>query len=371
MGTKEDNVLTESQLVCILIGSMIGIGVLSLPKDVIKISKQDGWISVLLGSVYPLYVIFIANYIRKKHPKEDLLDLNKKIYGRFFGIIFNMIFLIFFLFIGTEVAAGVNNVLKIYMVHFLNKWNILTLLFLITAYAAYGGAKTIGRMNEVLFYSTFAIFLIPLFAVSKGDILNLKPVLGSGVLTIIKGVKETATIYSGVEILFIIYPFLHTNVNIGKCGLRSIIFITIIYTLFTIVTILYLGIDTTLKFLWPLITVTESIMIPVINSFRYVFLALWTMTMFKVISIDYYIFSYGLNKLFKKISRKNWILILYPIMIILSSLYGNPTIRRDFIGKVFPVYVTYNVVFITITAILVALGKGDNYAKKDENNNNN
>ncbi|KAJ53471.1 spore germination protein (amino acid permease) [Clostridium tetanomorphum] len=305
-------------------------------------------------------MVFIATYISKKHPKDDILILNKKIYGKFFGSLFNIIFLIFFLSIATQVAAGMTNTLKIYMVTFLNKWNMLTVVYLITAYAAYGGIKVIGRINEVVFLSTFIVYLIPLFSISKGDISNLTPVLGSGVNNIIKAVKGTATAYSGIEILFIVYPFLDSYINIKKSGIKSIIFACSVYTLFTISTILYMGIDTSTKFLWPVVTVTDSLRIPIINSFRYIFLSMWTMTMFKVISIDYYIFAYGLNKTFNKIDTKYWIIMLYPVMVMLSGVYGIPTMRRDFLGKIFPLYVLYNIIFISITAILIALGKGDN-----------
>ncbi len=81
--------------------------------------------------------------------------------------------------------------------------------------------------------------------------------------------------------------------------------------------------------------------------------------MFKCISIYYYIFTYGLDKVFKKISRKNWIIIFYPIMIIGSSLYDGPTVRQSLIEKMFNYYIPYNILFIGITALLVALGKGD------------
>lgn len=77
MNINRDNELTEMQFTLILIGSMMGVGILSLPNDVIKISKQDGWISVLLGSVYPLYIVFIANYLGKNYPKENMLMLSK------------------------------------------------------------------------------------------------------------------------------------------------------------------------------------------------------------------------------------------------------------------------------------------------------
>ncbi len=184
--------------------------------------------------------------------------------------------------------------------------------------------------------------------------------LGAGIKNILKGVKETTISYSGLEVLLIFYAFMDPNIKIKKPILKGITFTTIIYTLYTLSSILYLGINASQKFLSPpVITLTASIIIPVINSFKYVFLALWTMTMFKCISIYYYIFTYGLNKIFKKVSRENWIVISYPLMIIVSYLYGNETIRGNIMGEIFNYYIPFNIVFIVTTTILIALGKGD------------
>ncbi|MCS4525936.1 GerAB/ArcD/ProY family transporter [Clostridium botulinum] len=48
-------------------------------------------------------------------------------------------------------------------------------------------------------------------------------------------------------------------------------FTAILYTLYTLSTILYLGINASQKFLWPVITITQSIIVPIINSFKYIF----------------------------------------------------------------------------------------------------
>lgn len=371
METKEENVLTQNQLLSVIIGSFIGVGALILPRDAIKVAKQDGWISTLLGVIYPIYMVLIASYVRKKHPKEDILDLSKKIYGKVIGNILNLLFTLFFFISATNVTAGISNVIRIYIVSFLESWNILSLLFLVTAYVAYKGAKVLGRVNEVLFYITFVVCLVPFFALEKAHVSNLYPIFGTGVKDILRGTKETIIAYSGMEALFILYPFVGSSVNVKKPAFKAVIFTCAVYILFTLITILYLGIDTSLKFLWPVVTVTESISIPIINSFRYIFLSLWTMTMLKCISVHYYLTTYGLSKIFKKIGRNNWVVLCYPLMIIASSMYGSPTMRRGIVGKVYPPYVVYNILFVSITAILIALGKGDNYAKKVKKNNNN
>lgn len=353
MKSNTENELTEMQFTLILIGCMIGIGILSLPNDVIKIAKQDGWMSVILGAIYPLYVVFLANYISKNYPKEDVLVLSKKFFGKILGSVLNIIFISFFGLLTTEVASGVYNVLTIYIVSFLNKWTILAVMYCALAYTIYQGGKTVGRVNEIIFFSTIIIFLIPLEAVRDSNILNIRPVFGSGISNIIKGVKETIFAYSGVEIIFLIYPFLKNNNTLKKCGVKSVAFSTGVYTVFTIVDIIYLGIDTSLKFIWPVVTVTESIMVPIINSFRYIFMSLWALTMFKNICNEYFIFTYGLSEMTKKIHRKMIVVLTFPLVVVVSGLYGNIVKARKFLSKIMPIYVGFNMIFITSIAIVI------------------
>ncbi|EQB4340968.1 GerAB/ArcD/ProY family transporter [Clostridium botulinum] len=362
MNINRDNELTEMQFTLILIGSMMGVGILSLPNDVIKISKQDGWISVLLGSVYPLYIVFIANYLGKNYPKENMLVLSKKFFGKILGTILNLIFILHFIIISTKVASDVSNVLHIYVVQFLDKWSMLIVMYCIIAYAIYGGTKTVGKLNEIIFFSTIIIFFIPLVAIKDGNIINLKPFLGSGVLNIIKGVKETVFSYTQIEMILLIYPFLKNSNKIKKCGLKSIIFITLVYFLFTITDILYLGISASLQFIWPIVTITEAIMIPVINSFRYIFMSLWCLTMFKTICNGYFIAVHELSQLTKKIDKRVILLLTIPLMIIISFSYGNITNSKKILGKIMPIYIIYNIIFSTLIALFAWREK----SKKDK-----
>ncbi|WP_027625866.1 GerAB/ArcD/ProY family transporter [Clostridium lundense] len=353
MKSNIENELTEMEFTLVLIGCMIGIGILSLPNDVIKISKQDGWISAILGAVYPLYIVFLASYVSKSYPNEDILALSKKFFGKIFGNIFNLIFVLYFGLLTTEVASGVYNVLTIYIVPFLNKWTILMVMYCSIAYTAYQGTKTIGRLNEIIFFSTIIIFLIPLEAIKDGSILNIRPVFGSGIWNIVKGTKETIFAYAGIEIIFLIYPFLKNNTRLKACGLKSIAFCVAVYATFTIIDILYLGIDTSLLFIWPLVTITESIMVPVINSFRYIFMSLWALTMFKNICNEYFIFAHGLSEITKKVHRKIFVVLTFPFIVVISGLYGNVVKARKILSKIIPVCVGFNLFFITLIAIFV------------------
>lgn len=354
---EKDSYLTSSQLTLILVGSIIGTGALILPLDVIKYAKQDGWISCILGAAYPIYLVFIAEYISKKFPKENILMISKKYFGKYFGTVFNFIFILYFLLMVTEVAAGMSNVVIIYMTPFLSRYKILITLLLPPAFVAYKGIKTAGRMNEVTFYLTIMVFFIPIAALKEGSIYNITPVFSSGVINIIKSAKNTALAYGGVEILFLIYPFFHDNKKIRKCGMLAIIITGSVYTWFTFISIFYLGIDIIPKFLWPVVTVTEAITIPIINSFRYIFMSLWTITMLKILSNYYFAFTFGLSQVTKIANRKSFVKLTYILIFYLSTRYENPTIRRAFLGKIIPIYTLYNLLYITILALMIRMKK--------------
>lgn len=351
--------LTNHQYTLILIGNIIGIGMLSLPNSVVKIAKQDGWISAAIGGIYVIYMVLIGSYMCKKHPDNNILDLSKIYFGNFLGTILNLIFTSYFIYLLTGLSSGISNVLIMYITPFLTTKKILITILLVPAFISYKGIKTLGKMNEVIFYLTFIFFLVPMVALKDGNILNIMPVFSSGFKNIIKASKESLFSYFGIEILFLIYPFLKDKKKVTSSGIKASIVAIIIYTWITFITIYYIGINIIPKFLWPVVTVSESIMVPGINSFRYISMSLWTLMIFKTISIDYFSIAYCLGEIWRKINMKTWIYILYPVLFYISGIYGTPTNRRDIIIKLGKMYAIFNLVYVTSIAILIMLKRGE------------
>ncbi|WP_411679413.1 GerAB/ArcD/ProY family transporter [Clostridium thailandense] len=359
MDKDTDSLLTPSQLTFILIGSILGVALLSLPNYVTKYAKQDGWISCTLGVLYPIYMVFIADYLYQKHPKDNILKLSKKYLGKFLGTILNIIFISYFCFLATEIASGISNVLRIHMTYFITNYKLLSVLFLAPAFIAYKGIKTLGKVNELFFYLTISIVFIPIAVLKYGLLVNLMPVFGSGIINIIKSTGETVYAYCGIEILFLIYPYLQNGNSLKKAGLKSAIIIMIIYMWFTFMVIYYLGVDIIPKFLWSTIITSEAIKLPVINNFRYIFMVLFSFIMLKSIANHYYSLTYGLSELTSIAKRKTFVFLVYPLLFYVSSKYGNPTLRRDLVDKITPIYVTFNFVYVSIISLILHIKKGD------------
>lgn len=358
MNKLSSNRITPNQLTLILIGSIIGIQFITLPNLVTSFAKQDGWISVIIGGIYPLYTILICNYIASEYPYNNIFELSKQYLGRKIGIVCNLIFTCYFLLLTTEIMAGIANIIVIYITPFLKTTQVLLCIALVPCFIAYSGISTLGRMNQTIFYFTIPLFFIPLIAIKDGTILNIMPILQSSPLNILKSSFNTFSAYSGVEFLFLLYPFLTKKDSLKHSSLTAVIFTILLFSSTTFLTIYYLGIDVIPKFLWSVVTVTESIDIPVINSFRYIFMVLFIIILFKSISNLYYAFSFGLNQFFPYKVKSLVSLLCYPLVCFLSTFFGSPVERKTIAIFSIPIYIIFNLIFITVLAILIHRKKG-------------
>ncbi|MEY8000832.1 GerAB/ArcD/ProY family transporter [Clostridium sp. Mt-5] len=357
MNKVGNNVITPLQVTFLLIGSMIGIGILSLPNDLINIAKQDAWISAVIGGVYPLYIVIIASLLCKRYPEKNILSLSRKCFGKFFGNVLNLIFLLYFVLFATAVAIEISMVLETLVVSFLSTLKILIALFFLAAYTSIKGLKVLARVNELMFLYTVLLSLILTTALSKGTYLNICPILGSGVLNIIRASKHSAFAYGGVEIILLIYPYITDKTRIMRVSLLGVMITAIIYCWSTFVTIYYLGIDIIPKTQWSVSMVPKTIEIPVINNFSFIFIILWSTIICKTISNSYFATAFILKDFFNNIGIKKIIYAIYPLMIYLSLQYRNSIIRQGFLSYIIPKYTLFNIAYITSIILIVCMKK--------------
>jgi spore germination protein (amino acid permease) len=338
---------------------MIGIGALSLPGDAIKYAKQDGWISTFLGLVYPLYITIMASLIQKKFPKENILIVNKKCFGKIIGTFFNIFLFLFFLLYLTAEIAGLSTVIRVVIISFLPSLKVYIVLAFLGAYTAYKGLKVLGRISETMFYLTLTICLLAVGGIFNGKISNIRPIFDTGIMNIIKSSVESAYEYAGMEMYLLIYPYVSGKTNLRKAAIKSTFITAIIYTWIVFITIYNLGIGVISKITISFPLSVKYIEIPVINNFRFIFMSLWSLMVFALISNYYYATSTILSSIFSKVDQKKFCFILYPFVVFLATAYFNDTLRRNFLDFIIPKVTVAMFIYIFITVLLVYFRKVD------------
>jgi spore germination protein (amino acid permease) len=325
------------------------------------ISRQDAWISAALGGIYPLYVVVLTIFISRRFPDEDILSVSKKLFGKFIGSALNLMFSaqLFVNLIG--VASGDVSLSRIYMVSYLSVLKISIVILIIAAYGNYLGLKVIGRISELMYYLTVLLLTIPLVASKDGTILNVSPVLGSGIKNIFKASIQSTFSYSGIEIILLIYPYMKDKKNFKGAALKGALITVLIYTYLTFATIYFAGPYLILRSYYPVMLLTETINLRFLNSFRFIVMFIWIMIVFKTLINNYYGFTYAISNSIVKLSTKRIGVILYPIILFVVNSIQSESARRAFVSSTIYYTTAFNIIFITLIAIIIYFKKGEKH----------
>ncbi|NFD76395.1 spore gernimation protein [Clostridium botulinum] len=373
MENSRNNVLTTSQTIVIIVGSMLGIGILSLPANLSKIAHNDGWIGAVIGSLYPLYMGLCAILIFKdnSYQNTNIIEISKNYFGKILGSSLSFIFTLQFFAYIIITAANMSNMLRVYLVLFLEQYKLAIPILLISVYTASKGIRALGRINEIIFYASIPLILLTVPGIKQGNILNIQPILGNPFSSILKASIEPVYSFVGIEIIFLIVPLMQDKNKIKSSFLKSISIIVFLYIWLSFVSIYYLGADVAKNLYWPTLSLAETISIPGISNFKFVFMFLWSNIIFKTIANQNYFFYYSLSSIFKKINSSIlYMIVFFFATIIVTRLYSFILLQK--INKGISIfYLIFNLIFITtITAIKIIKNGGKNEKTNAKDNEN-
>lgn len=349
-----NNKITRGQYIAILLSSLIGIGILSLPSEVCKIAKQDGWISVALGVIMPLYLLLIASYIHRNMNYEDFANITKKLYGQFLSSFIFMIIGASALIYHISIIANYTDIMKSSIGEFIPKIVIIGIITFLTISTSRNGLTTIGRQSEISLYFIIPLLLLPIIFIPKGNITNVQPFFSSG-KNIFSATPKGLLAYSGPEIAFVILHFITNKRKPYKAAMIVSSIIVFLYTFTVFITIYYFGWKLTSKINFPLLFMYELIKVPILSDSKALFILVWSFAIFITCNIYQFSICYYGSKIFnceyKKISN-----IIFIIIFILTSYTSyNDDFKTKIIEPMLPYLSLFIVIFAGITFILVAL----------------
>lgn len=359
MHMEKKNLLTPNEVTFILIGIMLDVTAANLPNGVMDTAKQDGWISVLIGASYPLYIALLAIYVSGKFPRENILVLSKKYLGKTFGTILNFLFLLSFFSYFPALISTIGVIIRTDAVASITPLKIYVVIFFVGVYAASKGIKVIGRLCSITFLMVLAIMLPTISILKQGSYLNISPIFGTGIVNILKGSLTSAYDYSLMELIFLIYPFINDSKKIKSSALKAVGFTSIIYTWITFITIYYMGKDIIPKTTWSFFTVAEAVKVEVVNNFRYIFVFFWIIIAIKSVAIFNYVCVFILEDIKKiKIKKIVYVVLAIVVIILAKTYYGDVLAMEQITKYTSPISCIYNLIYLTLITSLIWIKKG-------------
>lgn len=348
---KINNKITENQYMAVVHSSMIAIGILSLAQNVSSDAHQQGWISILIGGVYPMVVVLAAAYIDKKMKHINFWQVNNEIYGKFLTYIIALFFFIFFIFQDIAIASGFTNAMHASIISYIPPYIILIVIILLNIYTAINGLTVVGRLCEIFFYLMIAFIVLMLIFIPRGSIDNVKPFITS-YKDIISAVPATVYAYSGSEMSYIVISFITNRRNTKKAGIIAVLTIIIIYTINAFMTIYTLGWELTSKLTYPLFYLVAIIRLPLIENFTTLMMFLWSVIIFRIFTCYLFASAYCLSKILNTNYKKSCI-ICSILTLVLSNFMIPEYNRIKIVDAVIPYLVVCGVLWGLVTSVFV------------------
>jgi len=292
--------------------SMFGIGFFLIFQN----AGKDAWISVLLGTLLGIIVLYLYNLIKKYLNNESLEQTLKK---SFVGKIYNILFIIFYLYLMTIVFILLPLFVNSFYLTTTPKIIINIPFILLAIYITFKGKEVIENLST--FLCVFSLLIILFFGISLTgycDFSNLLPILTNGTNNIIKCSFIYAAITSIPQIITINYS------NDYKTTIKNYLISSLTIFIIVFFTIIALGEPLLKIYSFPEYTVLRQIKIlNFIENIENISAFIWYFDLFIMLSV--------ITTNLKDTLPKKYNLIYFYILIFTILLFTSFVIDKNYI----------------------------------------
>ncbi|SFI79802.1 MULTISPECIES: spore germination protein [unclassified Bacillus (in: firmicutes)] len=326
MITNPKDRIETSQAAVILINYVLAAGILTLPRTAAeKVKTPDVWITVILGGLIAMIMGVIIVKLSQQFPGKTFYQYSQDIVGKWIGGLLSLFIIVYFFTLSSFEVRILEEVTSFFLLEGTPGWAIIMAFMWVSLYLMIGGINPMARMFGIIFPITIFIFLLTAFmSIGIFEIDNLRPVLGLGIMPVLKGIKTTTLAYSGAEIMLLLLVFMKQPNKGVKVVLVGIAIPLIFYVITVVMVIGAFSIDGVITRTWPTFDLMRSFEIPglIFERFESLLLVIWIMQIFSTYTICYYAAAFGLAQLFKK-NIHSFMYGLLPVVYIIALIPKN------------------------------------------------
>lgn len=228
------NKITLMQFIFLIHGVQLGVGVLTLPRELAEKAGTDGWISIIICYFLSTMASLIIIQIMKKYPNGTILDLLTHYFGKWIGKVSSVLFALYFAFLANVIFIREALFIQSWILPHTEVYILILLLSIPSFLIVRENISILGRYSEFVFFLTFWTIIFYLITLKDAHWIYLLPVIKDGWVPIFTTVKIAIFSFIGFEIAFFLYPFLQKK---EKASMGIVIANTLSLFAFLLVTI--------------------------------------------------------------------------------------------------------------------------------------
>lgn len=323
---KHTDQISTAQAAVIVINYSLGASILTMSGRMVEAAQTpDIWISVIVtGIICFLAGLFIV-WLCQRFEGKTLFEFVPEITGKWMAYVIMIIVILYFITMSAYELRMMTEITSVFLLEGTPSWFIIMSFLWIALYLNVGGINSMARLNEIVMPITLVFFMVSILSsLSLFDIHQLRPVLGSGIMPVFKGVIPALSSFTCYEILLIIMAFMKAPKK-GVKALHAGIWIPTFINLTTAIMVLGgLGMFATANKTLPTLTLVRSYEYEglIFERFEALMLVIWIMQMFTSFSITHYAASLGCSSMFNK-KVNSLLFVTLPLIFLISKAPKN------------------------------------------------
>lgn len=314
--------ISSENLFFVLVQTMMGVGLLTLPHQTHHAAGSDGWISILITGFFIQLIVLLIWLLCIKFPNLTLFDFSKVILGKMLGTVLNFIYIIYLLTMICYIFIVYADILKRWILPETPVWVLFLIEFVLLIYGSICKIKNMISLLSFPFIFILFLFFITFFVYgdSSIDVRYLFPIGSSGGWNILKSTSDSMISLIGFETLLIYFAFINQSKNISalKGAFLAVLFVTIFLTYIVILSTVMLSPEEIKITSEPVLYILSAIEIRILSRLDLIFLSFWGLIVFTTIISYSFSVSMGISKLIR--IKHNFAVILSGTFVLIVSI---------------------------------------------------
>lgn len=363
---QNNDKISPSQLGNIIILTIVGIGILTLPRNLAEAVETNGWLVLLIGGLITALFVYGNGYIVKKIPETSIKGIVTATLSKPVANVYMVFLLIYLIILNGFLTRIFAEVIKMFMLYKTPIEVIILSVLLVTVFLVRKGIEVLGRLAQLLLPIIMVPTLILFLLLFQGSHLtNLLPILDITFMEVVKAIPLVLFSFLGFDLILVFGAYTVRPDRIPRMAGGSILLILLFYICLNTGTLLVFGSEQTKHLIWPTLSLFKTIELPglFIENVEILVMSMWVFTVFMSIAPLYMGKIVILEQLLNS-KRSNYLALPLIPLVYFFSLLGDNLGEAYAILDIFTKYVSTIVAFGVPLLIFISIRIRERFKKE-------
>lgn len=323
---EDSREVTTLQAATVLISTIIGVGVLSLPLFAVRAGETGAPFVTFLGIGIAAFGLMIITRLGMRHPRQTIITYSEEILGKWFGRLCALM-IILFLMILTALAAREFGEVVVTAVLLETPLEVTVIvMLLLAAITARNNINTFAYIHNFYIPIILApVLIIVALSLKNANILYIQPFMPDSFMKSFLGVLTVASLFQGSYVMTIIIPAMKKPESAMKAGWWAMLISGGLYILIVVATLSIFGAEEIKKLYWPTLELARTTSLPgnVLQRLDVIFISVWVIAVFTTVYASYFLTIHSLKQFLRLQDHKLLVYFVFPFIFILAMLPQN------------------------------------------------